>query len=350
MRHFEIAFLLSFFTLFSPTLNSQCLLLSDSTIAGNMAGLSSSYTFNSSNQLLKIEFTDSGLTAPNRMDTIIYDSSGKFIKKEKFMIGAPNPFETLTYSYDTADNISRILTATSAGDQWAYDMSYDSSGTLRSIQLDSSSMVGNVQTDLDFLNMQWTAGTLSSADLVFDFGLFIDTLEVSLNFDNKLNLVRMIPPETDELVFYMSQNNFLTVSLDENEVVAPRGTIILSQSYTYNSNNEVDTLTIDSTISDPTVSRRVFKYNCTVGLEEFDSQASDFLLYPNPAREIAYISLQSKKAYSLHLYDLNGKLIYSRNKLSGNRIELNLSNYPDGLYFIQLISEKGSKTKKLILR
>jgi len=94
----------------------------------------------------------------------------------------------------------------------------------------------------------------------------------------------------------------------------------------------------------------MFKYNCTVGLEEFDSQASDFLLYPNPAREIAYISLQSKKAYSLHLYDLNGKLIYSRNKLSGNRIELNLSNYPDGLYFIQLISEKGSKTKKLILR
>ncbi len=76
-------------------------------------------------------------------------------------------------------------------------------------------------------------------------------------------------------------------------------------------------------------------------------------VYPNPSDEYAIIALKQDKAAvaDLHIYDLNGKLVYS--KKSGelsegqNEITISTKNFPAGVYNIVITTGTGSFTEKL---
>ncbi len=76
-------------------------------------------------------------------------------------------------------------------------------------------------------------------------------------------------------------------------------------------------------------------------------------LYPNPARESVFIDFgnYTPKKLQLIVYDQLGKIVKKadNNKLSANRVKLNLSDLDKGLYFVRCATEKGNITKKLIL-
>ena len=82
------------------------------------------------------------------------------------------------------------------------------------------------------------------------------------------------------------------------------------------------------------------------GLNE-DSFSDLFQIYPNPGSDKLYIRFENKKeVVSYKLMDTKGQLI--DDKILEDVIEL--KNLEDGIYFLQLYSNSGSSTKKIIIK
>ncbi|WP_299390935.1 T9SS type A sorting domain-containing protein [uncultured Gelidibacter sp.] len=81
----------------------------------------------------------------------------------------------------------------------------------------------------------------------------------------------------------------------------------------------------------------------------------DFTIYPNPTHGDVNIKISGlTNLSSIHLYDLSGKLLYTETINEGNDQNyaktLNLSDYPSGVYLLQLVDDYRVLTKKIILR
>lgn len=77
-----------------------------------------------------------------------------------------------------------------------------------------------------------------------------------------------------------------------------------------------------------------------------------FEVYPNPTPGPLNIKWNTQEEIKdIQLYDLTGKEIknYQLNKLF-NRIELNISNVPSGIYMLKFITEKGKIISKKIIK
>ena len=74
---------------------------------------------------------------------------------------------------------------------------------------------------------------------------------------------------------------------------------------------------------------------------------SDYKIYPNPTS--SSLTLEGRNNFDYKLFDLNSKLLGYSNSLS-NKYKLDLSSYPQGIYFLQLSDEKSIYHKKIILQ
>lgn len=74
---------------------------------------------------------------------------------------------------------------------------------------------------------------------------------------------------------------------------------------------------------------------------------NDFSIYPNPTTDILNIISKDNKNFTLNIYTTLGEKIFS----SANNIynlQLNLNDYPTGIYFIQIQTGNSIVTKKII--
>src|SRR5690606_986902 len=78
-----------------------------------------------------------------------------------------------------------------------------------------------------------------------------------------------------------------------------------------------------------------------------DNQLNLIQIYPNPASEVVNFKMDGVEISSVELIDLSGKLIVSKKELLNN--QLDVKGFAPGLYFIKVISENASITKKLII-
>ena len=74
---------------------------------------------------------------------------------------------------------------------------------------------------------------------------------------------------------------------------------------------------------------------------------SDYKIYPNPTS--SSLTLEGRNNFDYKLFDLNSKLLGYSNSLSNN-YKLDLSSYPQGIYFLQISDEKSIHHKKIILQ
>lgn len=81
-----------------------------------------------------------------------------------------------------------------------------------------------------------------------------------------------------------------------------------------------------------------------LGNDSFDSVS--FKYYPNPVENILKLSY-SHKFTSVVIYNVIGKQIFSE-KLYENKADVDMSKLADGIYFVKVSSEGGSKTIKVI--
>jgi len=112
-----------------------------------------------------------------------------------------------------------------------------------------------------------------------------------------------------------------------------------SFSYEHIINGSNETLIITNAIGNQAVYG-----NFTLSTEEFTN--SLFSIYPNPVKEFINIELPNNdKILQVYVYNLLGKKILTTTE---NRI--NLSKYENGIYFVQILTENGSRITKRIIK
>ncbi len=68
------------------------------------------------------------------------------------------------------------------------------------------------------------------------------------------------------------------------------------------------------------------------------------IIYPNPATNILYFSKEIGKAH-ISIFDINGKCIFNK-QVTNNQIDI--SNFPNGIFTIKIENQKGTVTKKFV--
>ncbi|MFT3795666.1 T9SS type A sorting domain-containing protein [Flavobacterium sp.] len=79
--------------------------------------------------------------------------------------------------------------------------------------------------------------------------------------------------------------------------------------------------------------------------DDFQTDAS-IAIAPNPSKGTFNVKTDSNIEY-LQLFDLQGRILLSSNENS-NEISIDLSNRPNGVYFLKIITQKGGKIEKLV--
>ena len=72
------------------------------------------------------------------------------------------------------------------------------------------------------------------------------------------------------------------------------------------------------------------------------------LLHPNPATDMITCQLPEFEDVKLQIYDLQGEKIYEEHRNNTNRIELNVSLYSTGIYFVIILSKKNKYINKFL--
>lgn len=71
-------------------------------------------------------------------------------------------------------------------------------------------------------------------------------------------------------------------------------------------------------------------------------------LYPNPTNGVLNIDLNYSSSGNIELYSLDGKLVFAKEYINENKINIDLSNNKSGIYFIRLLFNGETITKKII--
>ncbi|MBC8047399.1 MAG: T9SS type A sorting domain-containing protein [Fimbriimonadaceae bacterium] len=89
-----------------------------------------------------------------------------------------------------------------------------------------------------------------------------------------------------------------------------------------------------------------------VDIDELNMQSLIFNVYPNPASDIAAIEIKNttNTKYTIEVFDINAKKIET---LASDKIisslQLNVSNYKSGIYFIAVSNGKNKSVKKVVV-
>lgn len=78
-----------------------------------------------------------------------------------------------------------------------------------------------------------------------------------------------------------------------------------------------------------------------------------FTLYPNPTNGILNIGIESEMTdaiYSVKVYDLSGKIVFSKNNLPKGKNTLDVSELKNGIYFIELTNSSGERQAKKLVK
>ena len=88
----------------------------------------------------------------------------------------------------------------------------------------------------------------------------------------------------------------------------------------------------------------------TTGACRVDGKANEaeLIIYPNPASDKLYLDLINMDDPQILIYDLTGQIIESIHLESGDVLSIDISNYVNGIYFLSLSDEFGSRTVKFI--
>lgn len=88
-----------------------------------------------------------------------------------------------------------------------------------------------------------------------------------------------------------------------------------------------------------------------LGLKPADVTKLAVTLYPNPAKDALYISLENKeRMQSLSIYDINGREMVALNKdeLVEKIMRIDIQNFAPGIYYIRVSGTQGTSSAKLV--
>jgi len=72
------------------------------------------------------------------------------------------------------------------------------------------------------------------------------------------------------------------------------------------------------------------------------------IAYPNPASDIIEIKSKNSGLYKATIKDIRGRIVYSADNVN-NQTEIDVRNWPRGLYFVELVNGQGHNTVQKII-
>lgn len=87
-----------------------------------------------------------------------------------------------------------------------------------------------------------------------------------------------------------------------------------------------------------------------VGANEI-SNLVNFNLYPNPANNVLNIDLNGRPEQEniITLFNAYGQIVFSTRVYTSEKVSINISHLPSGMYLAQLESKEGRSTRKFIV-
>ena len=85
-----------------------------------------------------------------------------------------------------------------------------------------------------------------------------------------------------------------------------------------------------------------------VSIQETMSEDGNVEVYPNPARDHIKLSANSCQLSAVRVYNVLGMMI-EEIEINSNEIEINVSDYKTGIYFINISNEELNVTKKIVV-
>lgn len=184
----------------------------------------------------------------------------------------------------------------------------------------------------------------------------INDVEVDSDFPY-ISLMTMIAPSPDWVAMVGNQKltdgsgnwiNSLSVDVYPTDAGTDAGATYMSSNSDITPHIEMESLQNIAPFSNEIIGTFVFT------LEQVLSNQNNVLqdalvFYPNPAKDIITIKKEAGiRIEQAALYTVNGKRVQTFRNV-GNLETLSVENLNRGLYFMQIISDQGSLTKKLIL-
>ena len=80
------------------------------------------------------------------------------------------------------------------------------------------------------------------------------------------------------------------------------------------------------------------------------SQITKFEVYPNPSKGIITLTSQETTPFSVRILDLTGKVVFEQENVNPSLASFDVSSLCNGLYLIQVQSNKGISTQKIVLQ
>ena len=82
----------------------------------------------------------------------------------------------------------------------------------------------------------------------------------------------------------------------------------------------------------------------TTGIDEISFASQSVKLYPNPANDMINFSIDGNVAKKINILDITGRIIEVLN-IDASDTHLNISEYSNGIYIYQIISDDGEMIK-----
>ncbi|MBI4929727.1 MAG: T9SS type A sorting domain-containing protein [Bacteroidetes bacterium] len=112
-----------------------------------------------------------------------------------------------------------------------------------------------------------------------------------------------------------------------------------------------DTLIVTITDANGCILKDTTIITCTsLGVENVNLQ-SQFNIYPNASNGIFNIenTLLNNSIYGIYIYNITGEKVYQSTIQQFSNTTIDLSNHPNGIYFLTIKTNEGTTNKKLII-
>ena len=94
----------------------------------------------------------------------------------------------------------------------------------------------------------------------------------------------------------------------------------------------------------------IFMDPSLLGVTNYGTVENAIATYPNPVRDVLNIESQSKAIANLKVYAISGALLQEMKEVNNNSVLLNISNYTNGIYFVNITLEDGLNVVHKIIK
>ena len=77
-----------------------------------------------------------------------------------------------------------------------------------------------------------------------------------------------------------------------------------------------------------------------------DNDLAEVAVYPNPAMDA--VTIESAGIQRVTIFNMLGEMVYDA-EVMADKIELQLTDYQSGMYFVNILTDNGLITKKLTI-